>query len=102
MRQLSVSVCDSNMKELAILCFFICCCVIEVKSIKCFDCNSLHDTNCADPFNNVSSLLAVDCDSKTHSETFDAEASFCRKAVQRGRGKVKVQSRKAFASEMII
>lgn len=57
---------------------------VEVFAIHCFDCNSFDDPGCSDPFNNSTSLMAVDCDAKRpFNVEFDVVATFCRKIRQK-------------------
>jgi hypothetical protein len=79
-----VSVCIATMKESSVRLLVFSFLFVEALGIRCFDCNSFNDPQCADPFGNSSSLLTVDCSTKRHPNV-DSEATFCRKTYQRGK-----------------
>ncbi|GFY42917.1 uncharacterized protein TNIN_142121 [Trichonephila inaurata madagascariensis] len=51
-------------------------------AIKCWDCNSHYDRNCADPFRNATFAL-TDCDQKNLDHFPQQKASVCRKIIQK-------------------
>lgn len=65
-----------------ILILMLTCYTSQVLGIKCFDCNSLHEPRCSDPFDN-STISFVDCDSKINTN-IDEKSTFCRKTLQKG------------------
>lgn len=59
----------------------------EDKSITCYDCNSLYDPRCADPFDPYS-LGYVNCslrDIPEHLKDKYSRSVLCRKTVQKGK-----------------
>lgn len=72
------------MKELLIVTvFLICQHTVKVSGIHCFDCNSLHDSRCTDPFKNSTALATVNCDLKIHPIDVELKSTFCRKVIQK-------------------
>lgn len=53
-------------------------------AIKCWECNSHYDRNCADPFGNETFAL-TDCDQRELEHFPQQKASVCRKIIQKVR-----------------
>lgn len=72
------------MKGLIVNLFVLYFVLAKVSALNCFDCNSLHDPRCGDPFDNSSTLATVDCDLKSHPLDVELKSTFCRKITQTG------------------
>lgn len=53
--------------------------------IMCYNCNSLKDSLCVDPFGENASLMIVDCDKLLPPENASNQTTFCRKTIQRSK-----------------
>ncbi|XP_076348856.1 UPAR/Ly6 domain-containing protein crok-like [Tachypleus tridentatus] len=51
-------------------------------AIKCWECNSLYDPNCADPFDNYT-VAVTDCDQRFLPHLPNVSATLCRKIIQK-------------------
>ncbi|XP_013772681.1 uncharacterized protein LOC106457780 [Limulus polyphemus] len=51
-------------------------------AIKCWECNSLYDPNCADPFDNYT-VAATDCADRFLPHYPNVSATLCRKIIQK-------------------
>ncbi|XP_076365550.1 UPAR/Ly6 domain-containing protein crok-like [Tachypleus tridentatus] len=66
------------------------CCVAAVlfmvvhggTAIMCWECNSIYDPNCNDPFNNFTMAL-VDCSQRSLPHYPNTPATLCRKVIQK-------------------